>query len=232
MTSPLCVALDLPERTTILELAQATEESAGMFKVGLTAFTALGPSIVEELRGVGPVFLDLKLHDIPAQVEGAVRAVAATGASLTTVHASGGGEMIDAAARAARAANGLTIAAVTVLTSLDAGALRNLGIGGSPSEAVVRLAEIALEGGVDALVCSPQEAQALRARFGPSTDGGPLLVVPGIRTLDSDAGDQKRTSTPKSAISAGADIIVVGRPITQADDPSAAARRVLEEIQS
>ncbi|HEX2239910.1 MAG TPA: orotidine-5'-phosphate decarboxylase [Actinomycetota bacterium] len=232
LATPLCVALDSNDRSQILKTAEATQPHAGMFKVGLTAFATLGPDLVRELRDLRPVFVDLKLHDIPAQVSGAVSAVAGSGAAMTTVHASGGAEMIAAAVAASRQADGFTVAAVTVLTSLDADALREIGLGEDPADTVGRLADVAVRAGAGALVCSPLEAEALRARFGSRAQGGPVLVVPGVRPADSRPADQRRTSTPRAAIGAGADILVVGRPITSAPDPGTAARKVLEEIEA
>ena len=173
------------------------------------------------------MFLDLKLHDIPQQVSGAVRAAEQTGASLLTIHAAGGAEMVRAATEAAE---NVTILAVTVLTSLDDESLSDIGMSGPAEKAVLRLAELALENGAGGLVCSPLEVGALRNRFGARSDGGPLLVVPGIRPGGSDAGDQKRTLAPRDAVDRGADLIVVGRPITGASDPAAAARSIAEEL--
>jgi orotidine-5'-phosphate decarboxylase len=191
-----------------------------MFKIGLTTYISFGSYLTSSLSARRPVFLDLKLHDIPAQVEGAVAAVAATGASLVTIHAAGGADMVRAATDAA---GEVTVLAVTILTSLDDGALTAIGIDGSTGDAVLRLAELAVANGVGGLVCSPLEVAALRARFGSLADGGPLLVVPGIRPHGSDAGDQRRTMGPREALDAGADVLVIGRPITAAPDPGVAA---------
>ena len=226
--NPICVALDFDDPARVREIASATADHVGIFKVGLTAYTSGGPGLVRELAGRHPVFLDLKFHDIPAQVGGAVRAVAGTGALYTTVHASGGPAMIAAAVDAS--GNSVTVLAVTVLTSLDDGMLDAIGMKGPAAEAVLRLAGVALAAGADGLVCSPREVAALRAEFGDRVDGGPLLVVPGIRSEDESHGDQRRTMSATEALSAGADVIVVGRPITAAPDPAAAARRLLEEI--
>jgi orotidine-5'-phosphate decarboxylase len=225
--NPICVALDSRDRQRVETLATETEDHVGMFKVGLTTYVSFGSDLTAELAARRPVFLDLKLHDIPAQVAGAVGSVATTGASLVTVHAAGGREMIEAAVGAA---GDLTILAVTVLTSLDDASLAEIGMGGPAEKAVLNLAELALEAGAHGLVCSPLEVEALRARFGPQEQDGPLLVVPGIRPSGSGAGDQRRTLTPRAAIAAGADVIVVGRPITEAADPASAARAVFEEI--
>jgi orotidine-5'-phosphate decarboxylase len=211
-------------------LAFATEPHVGMFKVGLMAFAANGPGIVRTLVRMRPVFLDLKLHDIPIQVEGAVRAAAQLGASYVTVHAAGGPEMITAAVTGA--GDRATVLAVTVLTSLDDHVLELTGVNSSTTSHVLRLAELALKAGARGLVCSPLEVADVRSQFGTSDDGGPLLVVPGIRPTGADSGDQRRTMTPQQAVEAGADVIVVGRPITAALDPAAAARVIHAEIAS
>ena len=201
-----------------------------MHKVGVTAFTVGGSELVRDLVASTPVFLDLKLHDIPAQVAGAVSAILDLGASFATIHASGGEAMMRAAAEAA--GERVTLLAVTVLTSLDAADLAATGVGGEPTLQVLRLAELARSCGIPGLVCSPHEVAGVRARFGSVDDGGPLLVVPGIRPAASATSDQKRTLGPRAAIDLGADVIVVGRPITTAADPGRAARLVLEEIAS
>ncbi len=225
---PIAVALDTRDRGELDRLADATEPSIGVFKVGLTTVAALGPGIVGDLSHRKPVFVDLKLHDIPAQVAGAVAAVGELGASYTTVHASGGRDMMRAALEAAP--EHLVILAVTVLTSLDEGALDQIGMAGPVEKAVVRLAELAMEAGVRGLVCSPVEIAALRARFGPPSAGGPMLVVPGIRARGEGPQDQRRTLSAREAIEAGADLIVVGRPITSAPDPATAARALALEV--
>jgi len=199
-----------------------------MFKIGLTSFISLGDAIVTELSERKPVFLDLKLHDIPAQVDGAIRSVRATGASFTTVHASGGDAMLRAAVDAGE--DEVIVLAVTVLTSLADEDVHAMGWSKSAADSVLRLASLALNAGVPGLVCSPQEVAPIRAEFGPRDDGGPVLVVPGIRPQGSDAGDQKRVLGPASAIEAGADVLVIGRPITAASDPAAAAASIHEEV--
>jgi orotidine-5'-phosphate decarboxylase len=170
------------------------------------------------------VFLDLKLHDIPATVEGAARSAAATGAALLTVHASGGADMVAAAVRGA--GPGTRVLAVTVLTSLDAAALEAIGLAGPPDAAVVRLARLAVAAGAGGLVCSPHEVAQVRAAVGP----GPLLVVPGVRPAGAAKGDQARVATPEDAVRAGADVIVIGRPLRDAPDPVAAARAIAATI--
>lgn len=225
--SSLCVALDSADRERITRLAAATRSHADVYKIGLTAFTALGPSIVHELIPHHPVFLDLKLHDIPVQVEGATAAARATGASYVTVHATGGSDMIKAAVAAA---DRMTVLAVTVLTSLDDCDLEKIGSRDSATDAVARLAGLALDAGAPGLVCSPHEVAALRERFGARSQGGPLLVVPGVRPPGSEPGDQRRVLGPREAVASGADVVVVGRPITAAADPGAAARAIREEL--
>lgn len=228
-TNPICVALDTPEPDRARELALSLGNEVGAVKVGLTSFATGGAGLVEDLVRSSEVFLDLKLHDIPAQVEGAVGAVAELGAAITTVHAAGGRSMLQAAAAAASDSQ-LKVVAVTVLTSLDDSDLNDLGIDGSPLDAVLRLAELALTSGVEGLVCSPLEVAALRERFGSHAQGGPYLVVPGIRPDGDDKGDQRRTLTPKEALEAGADLLVVGRPITHAADPVSAARAIVSSL--
>jgi orotidine-5'-phosphate decarboxylase len=193
----------------------------GLLKVGLELFAAEGPAAVRAAAALGrPVFLDLKLHDIPNTVEGAARSAARTGASLLTVHASGGAEMIRAAVRGA--GPGVGILAVTVLTSLGPKALDEVGLAGPAEAAVVRLARLAVEAGARGLVCSPLEVAAVRAAVGP----GPLLVVPGVRPVGAARGDQARVATPEEAVRAGADVLVLGRPLRDAPDPAAAARAI------
>ncbi|MFN2488464.1 MAG: orotidine-5'-phosphate decarboxylase [Actinomycetota bacterium] len=225
---PLCVALDLRGRGECERLAAATEDHAGLFKVGLTAFYSAGPELVRSLAARRPVFADLKLHDIPAQVATAVDAVVALGASYVTVHALGGSTMIEAAV--ASADDRIDILAVTVLTSLDDDSLRAIGVERSMSAQVLGLAESALAAGASGLVCSPLEVAPLRSRFGRSADGGPVLVVPGIRPRGAARDDQRRVASAGEAFAAGADVLVVGRPISGAPDPGEAARALNAEI--
>ena len=225
--NPLCVALDFDDPGRCLRVARATA-FAGAQKIGLTAFSAGGPDLVRNVVALSPVFLDLKLHDIPAQVEGAVTSVGELGVSYTTVHAAGGVDMMRASADAA--GDGLMVLAVTVLTSLSREDLKSAGVDASPLDQVLRLVELALDAGVDGIVCSPLEVSAIRGRWGARSEGGPLLVVPGIRPSGSAADDQKRTLGPREAVEAGADLLVVGRPITRAPDPARAARDILGEM--
>ncbi|MFP5352780.1 MAG: orotidine-5'-phosphate decarboxylase [Actinomycetota bacterium] len=228
LVSPICVALDASDPDEVTRVAEDVRGSVGAVKVGLTAFTSGGPELVRTLAARHRVFLDLKLHDIPAQVAGAISSVGALGVSWTTVHAQGGGEMLRAAAAAAP--SHLMVLAVTVLTSLDDAELRKTGLAGPPESAVLRLADLALASGIEGLVCSPLEVAAVRERFGTSSEGGPFLVVPGIRPAGSARGDQRRTLGPREALEAGADLLVVGRPITDAPEPALAARDLLESL--
>ncbi len=220
----LCVALDTPALATAEGWARQVAPPAGLLKVGLELFLAEGGAAVRRIAAHGPVFLDLKLHDIPNTVAGAMRSLAPLGPAMVTVHAAGGPAMVAAAREAAEAAGGTRpkILAVTVLTSLDAATLAETGVAGGPVQQVLRLARLAVAAGADGLVCSPQEVSRLRDALG----GGPTLVVPGVRPAGSAAGDQARTATPEQVAEAGADWVVVGRPVTQAADPAAAARAI------
>lgn len=229
VTNPICVALDTPDPDEARELARSLSGEIGGVKVGLTSFAIGGAGLVRDLAEDNEVFLDLKLHDISSQVEGAVRAIAQLGASITTVHAAGGRAMIRAAVAGATGSD-LKVVAVTVLTSLDDSELADLGMKGGATDSVLRLAELALSSGVHGLVCSPLEVAVLRERFGPHDAGGPYLVVPGIRPDGAAPGDQRRTLTPNEARAAGADLLVVGRPITAASDPVAAAREISSRL--
>ena len=224
----LVVALDVPSAKAATELVNRLEGACQWFKVGLELFTAAGPAVLEPLVARGhSVFLDLKFHDIPSTVAGAVRSAAAWGVRMMTVHAAGGPAML-AAARAALdgVSNPPQLLAVTVLTSMDAAQLSAAGITRSPAEQVELLARMALDAGIRGFVCSPQEVAALRALTGPEG----VLVVPGIRPAGAGAQDQKRIATPSDAIRDGASYLVVGRPITQAPNPAAAAVAILAEM--
>jgi orotidine-5'-phosphate decarboxylase len=217
----ICAAIDFPSWAAAAPFARAVAPEVGMLKVGLELFVAEGPPVVRAAAALGkPVFLDLKLHDIPNTVEGAARSAAASGASLLTVHASGGAEMVRAAVRGA--GPGVRVLAVTVLTSLDSAALGAIGLAGPPEDAVVRLATLAVGAGAGGIVCSPHEVAAVRAAVGP----GPLLVIPGVRPAGSSKGDQARVATPAEAVRAGADVLVIGRPLREGGDPVAAARAI------
>jgi len=227
MDSRLIVALDFPGAAPALELADRLQGLCRWFKVGLELYLAEGNRIVDELRRRGfSVFLDLKFHDIPNTVAGAVRSAAAGGAQLLTVHAAGGPAMLEAAAEAAACLpDPPQLLAVTVLTSMDQLQLSAVGIDHSPETLVLRLADTAAEAGITGFVASPEEASVLRHRFPSGT-----LVIPGIRPAGAATGDQKRTATPAAALAAGASYLVVGRPITQAADAVAAARAILDEM--
>ncbi|HSD18582.1 MAG TPA: orotidine-5'-phosphate decarboxylase [Anaeromyxobacter sp.] len=217
----ICAAIDFPSWAAAEPFARAVAPEVGMLKVGLELFVAEGPPVVRAAAALGrPVFLDLKLHDIPNTVEGAARSAGASGASLLTVHASGGAEMVRAAVRGA--GPGLRVLAVTVLTSLDSAALGAIGLAGPPEDAVVRLARLAVGAGAGGIVCSPHEVAAVRAAVGP----GPLLVIPGVRPTGASKGDQARVATPAEAVRAGADVLVIGRPLREGGDPAAAARAI------
>jgi orotidine-5'-phosphate decarboxylase len=219
----ICAALDVPDPAAAERLAQKLEGHVGLFKIGLELFVAHGRAAVDAVRKFGlPIFLDLKLHDIPQTVESAARGVAALGADYVTVHASGGAEMIRAARRALPKAKLLAVTALTSLGPQDFDAI------GLARDAVPRLAKLAIAAGADGVVCSPQEVAALRSTLGR----GPLLVVPGIRPAGSAAGDQRRTGTPLEAVRAGASILVIGRPLRDAPDPAAAADAIAREIAS
>jgi orotidine-5'-phosphate decarboxylase len=224
----LAVALDLSAREEIVGLARSLRGHVGVAKVGLEAFTAHGPDLVREVRAVGmPVFLDLKLHDIPNTVERAARNAARMGVAMLTVHASGGEAMLRAAvAGAASVQAAPRVLAVTVLTSLDDAGLAALGIPDGTAGRVAAWAALAQRCGCAGVICSPQEAGALRASLGP----GFLLVTPGVRPAGESSGDQRRVATPRDAIAAGSDLLVVGRPITAAADPVAAAEAILGEM--
>jgi orotidine-5'-phosphate decarboxylase len=223
----LIVALDFPTGPQALHFVDRLEGACQWFKVGLELYLAAGRSIVETLRERGySVFLDLKLHDIPNTVAGAVRSVGPLGAQLLTVHATGGPAMLAAAAEAAA---GLTepptILAVTVLTSMDPAQLAATGIFEAAAAQVLKLAGMAAGVGIHGFVCSPEEAASLRAALPRAT-----LVTPGIRPAGAAIGDQRRIATPAAALAAGASYLVVGRPITQAEDPPRAAQAILDEM--
>jgi orotidine-5'-phosphate decarboxylase len=222
----LIVALDFPDAGSALALVDRLEGSTSWFKVGLELYIAEGNSLVAELKRRGcSVFLDLKLHDIPNTVAGAVGSAARLGVDMLTVHAGGGPAMLEAAAAGAEERPDLL--AVTVLTSMDSAQLEATGIRDSPSVQVERLATMALNCGVEGIVCSPVEIANLRRRVGNE----PLLVIPGIRPEGSASNDQRRIATPAAAIAAGASYLVIGRPITQAADPLSAVQAILSEMQ-
>ena len=227
MTNPIFCAVDRPDLEGTLALARALAPHVGGIKLGLEFFTAQGPRGVEAVAALGlPVFLDLKLHDIPNTVAGAVRQVARLGVAMLTLHASGGRAMLQAAAEAAAAATTPPwLLGVTVLTSLDAADLAAIGMAADPAGQALRLARLAVAAGLDGLVCSPHEIAELRRALG----AGPKIVVPGIRT-EAGGDDQKRTMAPADALAAGADILVIGRPITRATAPADAAAALVRQL--
>jgi orotidine-5'-phosphate decarboxylase len=221
-------ALDRPDLEGALALGRALAGVVGGLKVGLEFVTANGPDGVRRIADLGlPVFLDIKFHDIPNTVAGAVAAAHALGVAMLTLHVAGGAAMLRAAIEAARPRKPeLKLIGVTVLTSLDDADLEALGIADKVTAQVLRLAELAWDAGLDGIVCAPHELPLLRRRF----ERGFSLVVPGIRPAGAVAGDQKRTQSPAEAAAAGADVLVIGRPITAASDPIASARAINGEI--
>lgn len=230
----ILVALDVPTARDALALAQTLRGAVGGFKVGNELFTAAGPDVVRALVSEGDrVFLDLKYHDIPNTVAGAVRSAASLGVWMLNVHASGGLPMLDAAREAAEAAaeshgRRPLVIAVTALTSLDADTLASIGVSAAPRAHVLRLAGLAHAAGLDGVVASPQEAADVRVAMGPDF----LIVTPGIRGGAATAGtdDQVRTATPAGAIANGSSYLVIGRPITAATNPREAAEAIAREI--
>jgi orotidine-5'-phosphate decarboxylase len=225
----LIVALDVPDAASAARLVNQLENTCCWFKVGLELFVAAGPAVIEPLVARGhSVFLDLKLYDIPNTVAGAVRSAAALGVRMITLHASGGPAMLVAAKAAldGGVAEPPELLAVTVLTSMDQMQVNAVGLDRSPSAQVELLARMGLEAGIRGFVCSPQEVAALRTLTGPQG----VLVIPGIRPAGAAIGDQKRIATPAEALRKGASYLVVGRPITQAPEPAAAADAILKEM--
>jgi orotidine-5'-phosphate decarboxylase len=223
----LIVALDVPQAEAARELVDRLKGHVGLFKVGSQAFTAAGPELVREIVARGErVFLDLKFHDIPNTVAGAIASTAALGVSLATVHGLGGRAMLEAAA-GALPAMGTKLLAITILTSHDEGTLGEIGVGGRMLDSVKRLALLASDAGMDGVVASPHEVAIVREACGP----GFLIVTPGIRPAGAATGDQARAATPAAALAAGADYLVVGRPITEAKDPVAAADAIVREME-
>jgi orotidine-5'-phosphate decarboxylase len=235
--SSLIVALDFDSLTTAVKFAKQVADLVGMFKIGSQLFTSAGPEAVRQVAQLGAgIFLDLKFHDIPNTVAGAVLASAAMpGVQLVNVHALGGTAMMQAATQAISAGVPMgedrpRLLAVTVLTSMDQKSIREVGIGGPPKLRVVKLAKLAQKAGVDGVVASVQEAKAIRKACGREF----LIATPGVRPKDASLGsgkdDQSRTATPREAIKAGADFVIVGRPILAAADPRAAAQELVDEI--
>lgn len=223
--APIAVALDAPNLEIASRWAGLVTPHVSTVKIGLELYLRYGPEVVASIRGASGVqiFLDLKLHDIPATVASAVRAVARLRPRLITVHAAGGPAMIRAAVEAAP---GTPIAAVTALTSLSGEDLDRIGVPGSTADWVLRLAALAVEAGASGLVCSPREVAAVRAEVGP----GITLITPGVRPAGADTHDQARVATPEEALGAGADLLVIGRAITGAPDPGAAAAAIAASL--
>ncbi len=223
----LIVALDVSSSAAAQKIVAAVGDSAFTYKVGMQLYTAEGPQVVRDLVASGRrVFLDLKYHDIPTTVGAAVAEAATLGVSMLTVHGAGGGKMLRAAVDAAKANPELMVLAVTVLTSLDGNDLEKIGVRGTVEDSVVRIATIALANGCQGVVTSAREASTLRAELGHDF----ALITPGVRPAGTSVGDQVRVVTPAEAIAAGASHIVVGRPITAAEDPAAEARAILGQI--
>lgn len=220
----IIVALDVPTEQEALTLTMQLSGEVGAFKVGLQRYIASGPSFVRAAWSMGPVFLDLKLHDIPNTVGKAVESADEFGVKMLTLHLAGGGEMIRAAVAARKSE--MLLLGVTVLTSSNEATLKETGVFATPADQVLRLARLGVENGIDGLVASPQEARMLRREFGEKIK----IITPGIRPAGSDAGDQKRIASPRDAVEAGADYLVIGRPITAASDPRAAVRSIVAEL--
>ncbi len=225
MRERLIVALDVSKATEAQQLVQRIGEAAGLYKVGLQLFTSEGPVLVRQLTGAGKrIFLDLKLHDIPNTVSHAVKAAVNLGVQMITVHAGGGSAMLKAAVEAAD--DKLTVLAVTVLTSLNETDMQETGIAGRLADQAIRMVELARNCGCQGIVTSPREAALIRKTLGE----GFAIVTPGIRPAGAETQDQQRIATPAQAISNGATHIVVGRPITHAVDPVAAAEAIIAEM--
>lgn len=224
MSSPIYVAIDTPDLAHAKTLAKAVKKHAGGLKLGLEFFAANGPEGVSEIAHLGlPLFLDLKLHDIPNTVAKAIQALRPLEPAVITVHGAGGRAMLEEAKAAAPAST--RVVAVTVLTSLDEDDLAATGVNGNPHDQVERLAKLAKSAGLDGIVCSGHEVKEVHRQW---KDG--FFVVPGLRPANDKNGDQKRTVTPRDARDAGASVLVIGRPITRAEDPLAAARAIEETL--
>jgi len=229
----LIVALDVDTEEKAVKLVETLKNDVKFFKVGLELFSSCGPAIVKKIKETGcEVFLDLKFHDIPNTAAKASRVAARSGVYIFNVHALGGYDMMKAAAEAcADEAKKLKIEkpkvlAVTILTSMDEKALKKTGVDDNMKSEVLRLARLAKEAGLDGVVASPKEAKMIRQALGADF----LIVTPGVRPASAEVNDQKRVTTPKEAISSGADFIVVGRPVTEAKDPVKAVKGILQEI--
>lgn len=228
-TNRIIVALDYPDQQAALAMAAQLDPALCRVKVGKELFTRCGPAVIEALHRQGfEVFLDLKFHDIPNTTAQAVRAAAELGVWMVNVHASGGRRMMEAAREQLEQVNGrrTLLIAVTVLTSMERADLAEIGVDVEPMEQVVRLAQLTHSAGLDGVVCSAREVQAIRA----ATEQPFALVTPGIRPADAEQGDQRRIMTPAAAISAGSDYLVIGRPITRAQSPAAVAAQIQQEV--
>jgi orotidine-5'-phosphate decarboxylase len=223
--APVAVALDAPDLETAARWAALVTPHVSTVKVGLELYLRYGPQVVATVRGASrlSVFLDLKLHDIPATVAGAARAVARLRPDVLTVHAAGGTDVVRAVVDAAP---DTMVAAVTILTSLGDHDLDQIGMAGPVADAVLRLATLSVAAGAQGLVCSPREVFAVRAEVGPDV----MLITPGVRPAGSEVNDQARVATPEEAMQAGADLLVIGRPITSASDPGAAAAAIAASL--
>ncbi|MFC4119504.1 orotidine-5'-phosphate decarboxylase [Nonomuraea zeae] len=223
--APIAVALDAPDLETAARWAALVTPHVSTVKVGLELYLRYGPDVIASVRGASgvQVFLDLKLHDIPNTVAGAARAVSRLRPAILTVHAAGGSAMIEAAVESAPHTQ---IAAVTILTSLTEADLGRIGLTGPADEAVRRLAALSVEAGATALVCSPNEVSVVRAEVGP----GITLITPGVRPTGAATQDQARVATPEQALADGADLLVIGRPITGSPDPGAAAAAIAASL--
>jgi orotidine-5'-phosphate decarboxylase len=222
----IIIALDVPYTDSALRLIDTLGEAPALCKIGLELFTSQGPSVVKAVQSRGSrVFLDLKFHDIPNTVAHAVKSAAGLGVAMTTLHASGGPVMLEAAAKAAEGSD-LLLLAVTVLTSMDSAQLGSTGISVEPKDQVLRLATLASSAGIGGIVCSPLEVTTIRGSLGNNL----RIVTPGVRPTWAAAGDQKRVMTPIEAIKAGSDWLVIGRPITAAENPSEAYAKVVAEL--
>ena len=221
----IIVALDVPTCEAALTLVRLLSPHPGLFKIGLQLYTAAGPDVIRAVRDLGGrIFLDLKLHDIPSTVGRAVEGANSLGVEMLTVHLCGGRAMIEAATQARRPE--MLLLGVTVLTSASDATLREAGVNSSIETQVLRLAKLGVDAGIGGIVASAQEARPLRQAFGDSLG----IVTPGIRPAGSNAADQKRITTPAEALEAGADYLVIGRPITAAPDPRAALERIAAEL--
>jgi orotidine-5'-phosphate decarboxylase len=228
MKEKICLVLDVSSRKEALTLVQSLHDLTGMFKVGLQLFTAEGPSLVRDIIATGgEVFLDLKFHDIPNTVKSAAREAANLGVSMMTIHTSGGRAMMQGVMEELRKSTERPIVVgVTVLTSLDDVALRDIGVTSPMEDQVLRMARLAESSGLNGVVCSPQEIQKIRSVVRPEFK----IVTPGIRMPGQSADDQQRTATPREAIDAGADFIVVGRAVTNAANPRAALEALVQSL--